>query len=153
MIKSYAVMESVTEVCSKLRAAYFGKNAMPADYKDSYVINKTIEEFGKASPEELMSDSISDKDREKKVSKSINFRSDCYLKVNALSELLKIPESEVTRRIMYYSLEQKSSGNSEAADIPLSMLKTEVMLLKSQLLAGLETLEKIENSIKKIEVK
>lgn len=142
MIKSVSVMRDAAEVCGELRIKYFGDLASAKDYKDSFVINKAVEDY-KDSPEKLMSDIISKKDQNStKVPKSINFRAECFEKIITISNVLHISEAEVCRRILYYSLD-----NEESADMDFvkdtSALQGKIALLESQLEASMATLHEI----------
>lgn len=143
MNKSCSVMKNVREICAELRGKFFGEFASAKDYKDSFIINKAIESFA-ADPNELMAEVISIKENaETKVSKSVNFRSDCYEKIITLSKILNIPETEVLRRILYhYTLEQRSPDH-ESDDIQLLALKNKVLLLKNELETSLHTLNDV----------
>lgn len=149
MVKSVSMMNNVVEVCAKHRERIYGKDATAKDFKDSFVINNCIENFnGKA--EELMSDDITYLDQSQgKTSKSVNFRSDCYEKICTYSKLLNVPESEICRRILYYMLDAKN-GN-EGNRIQLTVLKSKVALLQTQIEASMQTLTEILKEINTIE--
>lgn len=151
MNKSISVMKNVSEICSALRNKYFGEAASSKDYKDSFVINKSIENFN-GLPEMLMVESITFQDQgETKASKSINFRSDCYEKIITISKSLQLSESEVCRRILYYSLEIDNSEVVSPRDIQLSALKNKVILLKTQMENSMSILIDIMNEIALLE--
>lgn len=154
MIKSSSVMKNIQDVCSALRQKYFGEAASPKDYKDSFVINKAIESFN-GLPEDLMSESISQKDQsETKGSKSINYRSDCYEKLSIIATALQIPESEVCRRIMYYSLEEHlEEHNGGKATIEVSVLKEKVIFLKKRMEESMAALNEVMLAISLLENK
>lgn len=130
MNKSVSVMSSFPELSKKLRIKYFGETASVKDYKDSFVVNHMIQSFN-GRPSDLMTDKITGlDDSDPKVSKSLNFRSDCYEKIETFAKALKIPESEVLRRIMYYSLETR---NAKKDPVNLSDLKKSAAKLKEQM--------------------
>lgn len=150
MIRSSSVMKNIQDVCSILRQKYFGEAASQKDYKDSFVVNKAIDSF-KGLPEDLMTESISQKDQsEAKGSKSINYRSDCYEKLLTIAAALQISESEVCRRIMYYTLEEHNG--SEAA-IEVSALKEKVIFLKKQMEKSMAALNEVMLAISLLENK
>lgn len=150
MNKSISSMKNIKEVCANLRSKFYGEAATIKDFKDSYVINHAVDSFT-ADPAMLMSDSITDRDKsDVKISKSINFRSDCFQKLTTISKVLQIPEAEVCRRILYYSLDtddEKSTKN----EIELSVLKGKVAILKTQMEACRNTLSEIMDEIAVLE--
>ncbi len=151
--KSISAMKNVQEVCSILRSKYYGDSATAKDYKDSFVINNAIHVFPIEDRLVLMDARITEKDKaEIKVSKSINFRSDCYEKLSNISKMLEIPEAEVLRRILYYSLESDESVASQQ-EMQLSSLKGKVTLLKTQIEASMTTLNEIIKEIEQLEAK
>lgn len=151
--KSISAMKNVQEVCSILRSKYYGDSATAKDYKDSFVINNAIQVFPIEDRLVLMDARITEKDKaEIKVSKSINFRSDCYEKLSNISKMLEIPEAEVLRRILYYSLESDESVASQQ-EMQLSSLKGKVTLLKTQIEASMTTLNEIIKEIEQLEAK
>lgn len=150
MIRSSSVMKNSQDVCSALRKKYFGESASPKDYKDSFVINKAIDSF-KGLPEDLMTELISQKDQSvTKVSKSINYRSDCFERLSTIATALQIPESEVCRRIMYYSLEEH---NGSEAKIEISVLKEKVTFLKKKMEESMAALNEVMLAITLLENK
>ena len=152
MNKSISSMKNIQEVCSNLRSKFYGEAATVKDYKDSFVINHAVDSFT-ADPSLLMSGSITDRDRsEAKISKSINFRSDCFEKLNTISKVLQIPEAEVCRRILYYSLDTYEKKNTKN-EIELSVLKGKVAILKTQIEASRNTLSEIMDEIAILESK
>jgi|GEM_PF-5468245 len=151
--KSISAMKNVQEVCSILRSKYYGDSATAKDYKDSFVINNAIQVFPIEDRLVLMDARITEKDKaEIKVSKSINFRSDCYEKLSNISKMLEIPEAEVLRRILYYSLESDESVAYQQ-EMQLSSLKGKVTLLKTQIEASMTTLNEIIKEIEQLEAK
>lgn len=151
--KSISSMKNIQEVCSILRRKYYGDNATSKDYKDSFVINNAIQLFPIEARQTLMDEIITEKDKaEIKVSKSINFRSDCYEKLSNISKMLEIPEAEVLRRILYYSIESDNNSSSQQ-EMQLSSLKGKVALLKTQIEASMATLNEIMNEITVLEAK
>lgn len=149
--KSISAMKNISEVCSSLRSRYYGENAQPKDYKDSFVINNAVQLFPIETSKDLMDASITKKDKEDvKISKSINFRSDCYEKLSDISKMLEIPEAEVLRRILYYTLENNNSVTKQDK-MKLSSLKGKVELLKTQIEACSETLSEIKDEIARLE--
>ena len=152
MNKSISSMKNIQEVCSNLRSKFYGEAATVKDYKDSFVINHAVDSFT-ADPSLLMSDSITDRDRsEAKISKSINFRSDCFEKLNTIAKVLQIPEAEVCRRILYYSLDTDEKKNTKN-ETQLSVLKGKVAILKTQIEASRNTLSEIMDEIAILESK
>ena len=150
MIRSSSVMKNIQDVCSVLRQKYFGEAASQKDYKDSFVVNKAIDSV-KGLPEDLMTESISQKDQsEAKGSKSINYRSDCYEKLSTIAAALQISESEVCRRIMYYTLEEH---NGSEAVIEVSALKEKVIFLKKQMEKSMAALNEVMLAISLLENK
>lgn len=145
MNKSMSVMKNASAICGELRKKYFGESASARDYKDSFVINNAIESFC-SKPEVLMLKEITEKDKEMlKVSKTVNFRANCYEKIQTLSRLLAIPESEVCRRILYYSLmnhENKSGAKNE-----ISIL-SKIAILQTQIEASLHTINEIVSELR-----
>ena len=151
--KSISSMKNIQEVCSILRRKYYGDSATSKDYKDSFVINNAIQLFPIEARQTLMDEIITEKDKaEIKVSKSINFRSDCYEKLSNISKMLEIPEAEVLRRILYYSIESDNNSSSQQ-EMQLSSLKGKVALLKTQIEASMATLNEIMNEITVLEAK
>lgn len=152
MNKSMSAMKEIQEICSNLRSKFYGEAATVKDYKDSFVINHAVDTFT-ADPAILMSDSITARDSAGvKVSKSINFRSDCFSKLTVISQVLHIPEAEALRRILYYTL-AKDDKKDLQNEIELSVLKGKVALLKAQIEACRHTLSEIMNEIAIIEGK
>ena len=151
--KSISSMRNIQDVCASLRRKYYGDNATARDYKDSFVINNAIQVFPIEERQALMEEMITEKDRaEIKVSKSVNFRSDCYEKISDMSKMLNIPEAEVLRRILYYSLERDNNSSLlSQQEIQLSSLKAKVALLKTQIEDSKKTLEEIINEIARLE--
>lgn len=148
MNKSSSVMNNIKEVCAALRQKYFGETASPKDYKDSFVINKAIDSF-RGLPKDLMTESISQKDQsETKVSKSINYRTDCYEKLLTIATALGVPESEVCRRIIYYSLEEHSDNKTT---IEIITLKEKVIYLKKQMEESMKALNEVMLAISLLE--
>ena len=150
MLKSISLMRNIQDVCALLRKKYFGEAASQKDYKDSFVINQAIDAF-RGLPEDLMTESISRKDQsETKASKSVNYRSDCYEKLTTIATALQISESEVCRRIMYYTLEEH---NGSEATIEVSVLKEKVVLLKAQMEKSMIALNEVMLAISLLENK
>lgn len=149
MIKSLSMMKNVGEVCEQLRRKMYGKDATAKDYKDSFIINNSIDNFS-GNPENLMEEKISELDQSHgKTSKSVNLRADSYKKLNTYSKLLNIPESEVCRRLLYYVLE---TGVANSADkTQLVALKSKVILLQTQIEESMKTLFEIIEEIEEIE--
>ena len=149
MIKSLSMMNNVAEVCGQLRRKMYGKNATAKDFKDSYIINNCIDYYcGK--PEDLMKKEISELDQSQgKTSKSVNFRSDSYKKLNAYSKILNVPESEVCRRLLYFMLEAQVDNSSDR--VQLTSLKSKVTLLQTQIEESMNTLAEIIAEIEMVE--
>ena len=81
MVKSLSMMKDVGEVCEQLRRKMYGKDATAKDYKDSFIINNSIDNFS-GNPDNLMEGKISELDQSHtKASKSVNLRADCYEKI------------------------------------------------------------------------
>lgn len=151
--KSISAMKNIQEVCASLRSKYYGDSATAKDYKDSFVINNAVQVFPIEACQALMDDAITEKDKsDVKISKSINFRSDGYEKLSDISKMLGIPEAEVLRRILYYSMENDNSDSSKN-EIRLTSLKGKVALLRTQMEASMVTLNKIMNEIAQLEAK
>lgn len=152
MNKSISSMGNIQEICSNLRSKFFGEAATARDYKDSFVINHAVDMFT-ADPAMLMSAQITDRDRSTaKTSKSITFRSDCFEKLTTISKILLIPEAEVCRRILYYSLDTDDKKNAKT-EMELSVLKGKVAILTSQIEASRHTLSEIMDEIAVLEGK
>lgn len=151
MIKSMSMMKNVVEICSLLRAKYFGEAATVKDYRDSFVINHAIEGF-KESPEQLLLDVINEKDRSNiKTSKSLNFRMDVYERICTISKLLEIPEAEVVRRILYYCIENKDSTADDYHVLQMTALKEKVVLLQKQVDDARNTIMNIMSLVEEYE--
>lgn len=151
--KSISAMKNIQEVCAILRKKYYGKNARSLDYKDSFIINTAVQNFPIEDRQALMDESITEEDNSDiKVTKSVNFRSDCLEKLQTISTMLGVPEAEVLRRILYYSLK---SENKEVPQkkLQLSSLKSKVALLNTQIEICMKTLSDIENEIELLEAK
>ena len=117
MVKSLSMMKDVGEVCEQLRRKMYGKDATAKDYKDSFIINNSIDNFS-GNPDNLMEGKISELDQSHtKASKSVNLRADCYEKLNTYSKILNIPESEVCRRLLYYVLEAGVANSAEKTQL------------------------------------
>ncbi len=153
-IKSISAMRNIGEICSSLRERYYGSSASAKDYKDSFIVNNAIQIFPIDDCQALMDEVITALDKaEMKVSKSLNLRADCYIKVSDISEMLKIPEAEVIRRILYYSLMiNDCSSMMPQQKMQLSLLKEKVVLLKAQFETSMATLNQIINEIAQLEV-
>lgn len=150
MIRSMSMMKDILEVCSVLRRKYFGEASLRKDYKDSFIINKAIEDF-QGVPADLMTESISHKEQDViKASKSVNFRSECYEKVCAMAAALQISEAEVCRRILYFTMEE--NHGSEAV-MEVSILKEKVIFLKSQIEKSMAALNEVMLAISLLENK
>lgn len=151
--KSMSVMKDIPDICSVLRSKYFGPGATSTDYKDSYVINNAIQVFPVDSCEDLLDESITEKDNEDtKISKSINFRQDCCKKLSDISKILLISEAETLRRILYYSI-QKEDEDVSTNKLSLDQLKRKVCLLKSQLESVMESLNEMADEIAQLEAR
>lgn len=132
MNKSISAMSDIDRVCSVLREKFFGANATPSDYRDSFIVNEAISRFS-ASAESLMEGLISDADNEKnKAAKSLNLRSEVVDKIISYASVLAIPESEVVRRILYYSILKESSPAE--ISLNLSQVRKEIVEIRKQLL-------------------
>lgn len=153
--KSMSAMKNIQEVCSRLRRKYYGDSATASDYKDSFVINNAVQVFPIEACQALMDDSISEKDKaDVKISKSINFRTNCYAKLADISKMLEIPEAEALRRILYYSISMENdTSNSSKNKILLSSLKGKVALLRTQIESSRLTLNEIVDEIAQLEEK
>lgn len=152
MNKSISFMGNAQEICANLRSKFYGEAATARDYKDSFVINHAVDTFT-ADPAMLMSAHITDRDRSTvKTSKSITFRSDCFEKLTTISKILLIPEAEVCRRILYYSLDTDDKKNAKT-EMELSVLKGKIAVLNSQIEASRHTLSEIMDEIAVLEGK
>lgn len=148
MIKSLSMMNNVVEICDGYRKRIFGNSATAKDFKDSFVINKCVEDFD-GKPEELMDEKITEMDQgQMKMSKSVNFRSDCYEKVSTYSKLLHIPDSEVCRRILYY---MRDADNEVSNPVQFAALKSKAALLQTQMEACMKTMCEILKEIDELE--
>ena len=143
MIKSYFVMDNIGDICSELRNRFYGSNASPKDYKESFVINHSVESFI-ASPQRLMSKDIEAKEKSsKKMPKSINLRSSCSERVSLLAKTLNISESEVIRRILYYTVLNEDQNADKTSDMKLSEIKDQLTFLRSQVKQQLQIIDQI----------
>lgn len=141
MNKSISAMSDIERVCAVLRANYFGANATSSDFKDSYIVNEAISRFS-ASAESLMEGLISDADNEKnKAAKSLNLRSEVVDKIISYASVLAIPESEVVRRILYYSILKESSPAE--ISLNLSQVRKELAEIRSQLQNSVRDVDRI----------
>ena len=84
-----------------------------------------------------------------KTSKSVNFRSDSYKKLNTYSKILNVPESEVCRRLLYFMLEAQVDNSSDR--VQLTSLKSKVTLLQTQIEESMNTLAEIIAEIEMVE--
>lgn len=156
------MMKNCSEICEKLRKNFFGEDATAKDYKDSYIINYTIEIFSDYR-EKLMDKSITKLDKsDTKVTKTLTLRSDCYEKLKEITKFLStatgvnITEAETLRRILYYCVEniddlgetatrKKKSLKIFEMQTKLLLLKTYVYECESTIQTLLEELEDLEN--------
>ena len=151
--QSFSVMKNCQGICGILRGRYFGQGSSPKDYTDSYTINHAVDLFPVEARWALMDKWITEKDKaDIKVSKSLNFRSDCYKKIVDIGKILEISPPEVLRRILYYSLEYHEGMTSER-EFRLSSLKIKAALLKNQIEASLLSINEIMDEIARLEAK
>lgn len=121
-------------VIPKLRISFYGVSSNAQEYKDSYVINEAIDRFKTEDVNELMDEKITEfESQEKKLSKTVNFRADCYLKLNSLSARLGISPAEACRRLLYYSAHniEKTTPNNYSSPHELTQLKAKMLLLEA----------------------
>lgn len=155
MIKSCSVMGNVNRICQELREVYFGEQATANDFKDSYVINQAIANFSD-SPTVLMEEDITSKEKqsEGRISKSINFRSNCYEKIKIYSKQIHISESETLRRLLYYSLKEKKANQADTLNsAQITALKAKAELLKTQIEMSAAMMNDIMDAIAELESK
>lgn len=143
-------MKNFPEICSTLRTAYFGEDAIPTDYKDSFIVNQAIELFSDC-PDVLNSAYYTALDKiDTKLTKSLTLRQNCIEKLKTYSEILGISEAEVLRRILYFSVDESNKETTDTT-INLSELKAEVVVLEKHLSAVMTTVETIKQKITKLE--
>ena len=148
MNKSISAQENVVEICSILRKKMFGENASAQDYKDSYIVNNAIEMFSE-DPIVLLKKSISEEDsKHLKIAKSINFRAGCYEKLCTIGRLLNIPEAEVCRRILYWTVQSEKGIQDNDT---LCELKSKITLLKKSMESCTKMIVELEEEIEMIE--
>lgn len=148
-------------VIPTLRMAFYGVSANAQEYRDSYVINEAIDRFKTEDVSELMNEKITEFERqEKKLSKTVNFRADCYLKLNSLSASLGISTAEACRRLLYHSAYniENTIPNNHSSSQELTQLKAKMLLLEShvnnlerQILLTKEAFNEITTEIIKLE--
>lgn len=142
-------MYNFTEICDTLRKKYYGENALPTDYKESYIVNQTIELFSDC-PDVLISAYCTELDKNVKATKTLTLRQSCIEKLKTYSEILGISEAEVLRRILYFSVDESNKETTDTT-INLSELKAEVAVLEKHLSAVMATVETIKQKITKLE--
>lgn len=124
------------KVLPRLRTAFYGQNASAAEYRDSFVVCETIARYEEDAAL-LMNDRITESERtEKNITKTLNFRADCYLKLTSLADQLAISPAEACRRILYYTAEYAPKTSSkEFTPHELSQLKAKILMLEESVKA------------------
>ena len=124
------------EIIPKLRALYYGTSATAQEYKDSFVINQAVDKFNIEDVHALMSEAISEFERqEKHLVKTVNYRASSFFKISSISEKLSISHAEACRRVLYYSsgaLEEETAPNNNYSthEHELTQLKAKLVLLQ-----------------------
>ena len=141
---SLYVMNDIREICAELRRIFYASDSC-RDYKDSYIINKAIEEL---NPELLFDPDITSRDQSVgRISKTINLRTECYTKICALADTYNITSSEICRRaLLSVLLKTPEKGNT---DSKLTIVHAQIQLLKKQMENCMNTLQKIEDEIER----
>ncbi len=150
MIKSLSVNRNISEICGMLRKEWFG-DVSSKDYRDSYIINTAIERFSHEA-EVLMHSTITEEDqKEPKISKSVSLRQFSDEKLRTLGQTLKINDSEVCRRILYFAIANVNQKEPTGNKKEITELKNRTRLALKQLREVEKTLNALLNEITVIE--
>lgn len=147
MQKSVSVSSNFDgEVCPELRKKRFGAAATAKEYRASFVLNAVVDDYP-GRPEDLMAEAISSQDRSyTKVPKTLNFREKSWRKVSLIAARLKLPESEVLRRIVWWTLREDNGEAGKAAaegSAEIFTLQKKLALLQEQIAQADSTLKDI----------
>lgn len=143
-----SVPDNFQNSIATLRQALHGAGATPSSWRDSYVIDECVRLY-EGSPQELLTEEITRLDAAPKNAKSITFKAETWKRVEIMAELLDISETEVVRRIVWYTISKVNANKllvpSDNKDIPThEHLKLKLELLQQQLAEATATLSEIK---------
>ena len=147
MKKVMAMPENITEICSKLRRNYFSSDS-ERDYKDSYIINRAIDDFSEEL-EELLSEEAAKADKMPKISKSITFRANTFARVETLAENSDLTYGEVVRRILFIAVKQIEEKKPEksAVNPQIKALAEKISVVEKRLSDAMSALRELADEV------
>lgn len=151
MKKVMAMPENITEICKKLRKYYFASDS-ERDYKDSYIINRTIDDFN-GELEELLSEEAAKSDKMPKISKSITFRANTFARVENLAENSDLTYGEVVRRILFITVKQIEENKPEksAVNPQIKALAEKIQVVTKRLEDAMSALRELADEVAALE--
>lgn len=152
MKKVMAMPENITEICSKLRRYFFASDS-DRDFKDSYVINRAVENYT-GDLEELHSEAAANADKMPKISKSITFRANVFARVSALAESSDLTYGEVVRRILFITVKQIEENKPEkpAVNPQIEVIKGKILVISKRLEDVMSAIEELSNEVAALEL-
>lgn len=147
MKKVMAMPENITEICSKLRRNYFSSDS-ERDYKDSYIINRAIDDFSEEL-EELLSEEAAKADKMPKISKSITFRANTFARVETLAENSDLTYGEVVRRILFIAVKQIEEKKPEKSTVnpQIKALAEKISVVEKRLSDAMSALRELADEV------
>lgn len=151
MKKVMAMPENITEICKKLRKYYFASDS-EKDYKDSYVINRAIDEFS-SDLENLLSEEAAKVDKMPKITKSITFRANTYARVETLAENSVLTCGAVVRRILFIAVRQIEEKKPEksAVNPQIKALGEKIQVVTKRLEDAMSALRELADEVAALE--
>lgn len=98
---SYNLQSNANELLDIQRKHLYGKEASKKDYRDSYILGNEIEMCSFDDIKKLLEYREQDS-KASKTAKSVTLKANTYERLNKITELLGLSESEVCRLIIYY---------------------------------------------------
>ena len=143
-----SVPDNFQNTIATLRKAFHGASATSSSWKDSYIVDECVRLY-EGSPQELLKEEISSLDAGPKNAKSITFKAETWKRVETMAELLGVSETEIVRRIIWYTISKVNADNlvipTDNKDISSQEhLKLKLELLQQQLAEATATLSEIK---------
>lgn len=141
--------EAFNKAIVKLRVAYFGENATAKTHRDSYIISIVILRFNADNKGDLLSNELAELDNQVKTSKTISLQLSADEVVSGLQTILGLSESELIRRIVYYTamhIEELKTPSERAFD-DLDAIRLKISVLEKQLHNAIQTLKEFKNLV------
>lgn len=106
---SYSLQSNAAELLAIQRRRLYGEEASVRDYRDSYILGNEIETFAFDDVKKLLKYREQDS-KAPKMAKSVTLKANTYERLNRITELLGLSESEICRLIIYYFANEIHDG-------------------------------------------